>query len=289
MTKLIRTKKACFRENQVLNQTGFENGEAFEAFPSYREIQKHEFSNRISILCGCALLFLLLASCVSTRTALQDIEPGTTKKQVWNTIGKPVKVSRHEGRFDRWTYQYRWHSQEYTQDLFFDEGKVVKTGPLVPYPHYEQKMAMADTLEEYEMNAVLYQRQKEAGFRKINSLNQKDDIFCPHYLKGKAVEKCHNVMRGKTFMPSALRFCHKHIKGSDSLKLVGLSLTAGQKFSPPALRFCRNKMKGSLSKMKCLSAVANKEFTRSALKLCAQGTLLSQKLNCLHNLGYNPL
>ena len=239
---------------------------------------------------GYALLCLWLASCVSTRTALQEIEPGTTKEQVWNTIGKPAKVGRHEGHFDRWTYQYKWRSQEYTQDLFFDEGKVVKTGPLVPYPNYEQKMAQADSMEEYEMNAILYQRQKEAGFREINTLNPKEDIFCDHYVKGKkAIANCHHIMRGKIFLPLALRFCHEHIKGSESLKLKGLSLTAGQKFSPLALRFCRRNVQGSLSKVKCLSAVAGKEFRPSHLRFCDQKANKATKLQCLSHLGYNPL
>ena len=236
------------------------------------------------------LLCLWLVSCVSTRQALQGIEVGTTKEQVWNTIGKPFKVARHEGRFDRWTYRYKWDSQEYTQDLFFDAGQVVRTGPLVPYPNYEQKMAMSDTLEEYEMNAILYQRQKEAGFRDINSLNTKrEDVFCSHYLKGKTVAKCHNAMRGKVFMPSALRFCHTHITGSEDLKLEGLLLTANKSFSPLALRFCRNKIKGSLSKIKCLSAVADKEFSVSNLRFCDQKHSNATKLSCLKNAGYKPL
>ena len=256
---------------------------------TYFKIQTEKFLNQLLFLGTGILLFLSLSACVSTRTALQEIKPGTTKEQVWNTIGKPAKVARHKGRFDRWTYQYRWDSQEYTQDLFFDEGKVVKTGPLVPYPNYEQKMIMAENLEEYEMNAVLYQRQKQAGFREINSENQKEDIFCTHYLKGGAVAQCHSVMRGKIFAPSALRFCHNHIKGSDSLKLEGLSLTAGRKFSPPALRFCRNNIKGAISKLKCLSTVADKEFSLANLQFCDQKQSQAIKLKCLSFLGYRAL
>ncbi len=231
---------------------------------------------------------LLCAGCVSTRQALQEMAPGTSKERAWNTLGKPAKVGRWDG-LDRWTYQFRWRSQEYTQDLFFDEGKVVKTGPLLPYPNYGQKMAQADSMEEYEMNAVLYQRQKEAGFREINTLNNKEDIFCSHYVKGeKALKNCHNIMRGKVFLPSALRFCHKYIKGSESLKLEGLSLIAGRKFSPRALSFCRNQVRGMFSKMKCLSHVADKEFKSSTLGFCSQG-MPSQKLKCLSHSGFSPL
>ena len=234
------------------------------------------------------LLFLCLGGgCVSTRTALQEMAPGTTKEQVWNTIGKPVKVGRYDG-WDRWTYQFFWKSQEYTQDLFFDEGKVVKTGPLLPYPNYEQKMAQADSMEEYEMNAVLYQRQKEAGFREINTLRKKD-LFCSHYMKGKkAIAKCHKTMMGKVFLPSALRFCHTHIKGSENLKLKGLSLIANRKFSSQSLGFCQHKVRGVFSKMKCLAVVADKDFSSSALKFCSQG-IPSQKVRCLSNLGYTPI
>ena len=235
-----------------------------------------------------ASLFLC-ASCVSTRTALQQTAPGTSKERVWNTVGKPAKVGRWDG-LDRWTYQFRWHSQEYTQDLFFDEGKVIRKGPLLPYPNYEQKMAQADSMEDYEMNAVLYQRQKEAGFREINTLNKKEDIFCSYYVKEKkSLANCHNIMRGKVFLPLALRFCHEHIKGSENLKLEGLSLTAGRKFSPEALRFCRNKVRGVFSKMKCLATVADKTFSSSALKSCAKGSVPSQKLKCLGRSGYNSL
>ena len=45
----VRIKNHQIYSVTKINQTGFEKGGAFETFPSYREIQKHEFSNRISI------------------------------------------------------------------------------------------------------------------------------------------------------------------------------------------------------------------------------------------------
>ena len=116
--------------------------------------------------------FLLFTSCVSTYTALQEMQPGLTKEEVRNTVGRPYFVGRLNG-MDRWVYQFNWESQEYTRDVFFDEGRVQKIGPLTPYPNYKKKMTEAETLEEYEINATLYQKQKESGFREINSLNKK--------------------------------------------------------------------------------------------------------------------
>ncbi|MDE0518073.1 MAG: outer membrane protein assembly factor BamE [Bdellovibrionales bacterium] len=113
-----------------------------------------------------------LTSCVSTHTALQKVEHGLDKQRVRDTIGKPFSVGRSDG-LDRWTYKFRWNSQEYTRDVFFDEGRVQKVGPLTPYPNYEKKMKEAESLEEYERNAQFYQRQKEAGFREINSEKKK--------------------------------------------------------------------------------------------------------------------
>ncbi|MDE0118952.1 MAG: outer membrane protein assembly factor BamE [Bdellovibrionales bacterium] len=115
---------------------------------------------------------LFFTSCVSTHTALQNIEHGLDKQRVRNTIGKPFAVGRSNG-LDRWTYKFRWNSQEYTRDVFFDEGRIQKVGPLTPYPNYEKKMKEAESLEEYETNVNFYQRQKEAGFREINSEKKK--------------------------------------------------------------------------------------------------------------------
>lgn len=100
------------------------------------------------------------------------MQPGLTKEEVRNTVGKPNFVRRLNG-MDRWIYQFHWDSQEYTRDVFFDEGRVQKIGPLTPYPNYKKKMTEAETMEEYEINAALYQKQKESGFRKINSLKKK--------------------------------------------------------------------------------------------------------------------
>lgn len=111
----------------------------------------------------------VLSSCVSTYTALQEVQPGSSKERVRNTIGRPVSVGRAEG-MDRWTYRFKWKGREYTRDLLFDEGMVQKTGPLRPYPDYKRKMKSAETMDDYETNAILYQKQKEKGFREINSL-----------------------------------------------------------------------------------------------------------------------
>lgn len=127
-----------------------------------------------SILTLIIIGFLFFTSCVSTYTALQEMQPGLTKKEVRNTIGKPSSVGRSNS-MDRWTYQFNWNSQEYTRDVLFDEGRVHKVGPLTPYPNYKKKMTEAETMEEYEINASLYQKQKEKGFREINSLKKKSE------------------------------------------------------------------------------------------------------------------
>lgn len=128
--------------------------------------------------------FLFFTSCVSTYTALQEMQPGLTKEEVRNTIGKPKFVGR-SGGMDRWIYRFQWGSQEYTRGVFFDEGRVQKIGPLAPYPNYKKKMTEAETMEEYETNAALYQRQKEAGFREINSLKK----TLTHKIKTKSPKK----------------------------------------------------------------------------------------------------
>ena len=117
---------------------------------------------------------VLLVSCVSTYTALQELQPGINKERVRNTVGQPFSVGRSDG-IDHWTYKFKWNSQEYTRNVVFDEGKVQKIGPLTPYPNYEQKMIEAESLEEYEINATLYQKQKQAGFRELNSIGKRNN------------------------------------------------------------------------------------------------------------------
>ncbi len=106
---------------------------------------------------------IYLTSCVSTYSALQDLSPGSTKAQVRRSVGRPYKVQRQNGR-DVWVYKFKKGSQEYTKDVIFDEGLVQKKGALEPYPNYKQKMLEAESLDDYESNALLYRKQKEAGF-----------------------------------------------------------------------------------------------------------------------------
>ena len=202
--------------------------------------------------------FLLLSSCVSTHTALQNIEHGLSKQGVRNTIGKPFSVGRSDG-FDRWTYKFRWNSQEYTRDIFFDEGQVQKIGSVTPYPNYEKKMTEAEDLEEYEINATLYQRQKEAGFREINSLKKKDseDVvqFCSGLFWGDTAEQqCKDIMRGNRFITTALDFCTNN----------GIHL--------------------DFHKQDCLEIIANKVFKENDLKMCSIPVWAISKLQCLHNM-----
>ncbi len=117
------------------------------------------------------IFFSCLISCVSTYTALQDLPLGSDKTTVRTVLGKPNSVGRIDGR-DRWTYKFKWQAQEYTRNILFEEGMVRKIGPITPYPNYEQKMLEADSLDDYETNAMLYHQQKEKGFRKINSLQK---------------------------------------------------------------------------------------------------------------------
>ena len=229
---------------------------------------------------------LFLASCVSTYTALQDIQPGLSKQRVRNTIGKPVSVGRLDS-MDRWTYKFKWHSQEYTQDVLFDEGKVQKLGPLTHYPNYEKKMIDAESLEEYEMNATLYQKQRQAGFREINTLNTGSNIpnFCSNRFSGSTVLNCQNIITGKKFIPSALKFCDNKI-GNAHTKLQCLKIISNKKFSRFALTFCDRKISNAHTKLQCLKIISNKKFNNSALKFCDESTSDSDmKLKCLKNLG----
>ena len=135
---------------------------------------------KISLARGIKISWWLLClscfnSCVSTYTALERLPLGSNKKTVRNVVGKPYFVGRNDGR-DQWTYKFKWHAQEYTQNILFEEGLVQKIGPLTPYPNYERKMLEAESLEDYEANAALLKQQKESGFRKINSLKQGDKV-----------------------------------------------------------------------------------------------------------------
>ena len=111
------------------------------------------------------------SSCVSTYTALQKIQPGLKKQEVRVQLGSPDFVGRAKG-WDQWTYKFKKGSKQYTVDIYFEDGYVVKKGPLTAYPNYKAKMESADSLDAYEANAYLYQKQKQEGFRKINSTKQ---------------------------------------------------------------------------------------------------------------------
>lgn len=199
--------------------------------------------------------YLLLVSCVSTYTALQKLQPGLNKEEVRNTIGRPDSVGRSDG-MDRWTYKMSWGSQKYTQDVFFDEGKVQKVRPLTPYPNYKSKMIEAESMEEYEINATLYQKQKEAGFREINSVKKRNNDyifrFCANtFIGDTAKQKCVDIMRGKRFISTALQFCTK-VMISNHQKKQCLFTISNKKFNPSTLTFCNNYNPDYTFKLKCL-------------------------------------
>ena len=209
----------------------------------------------ISIFC--------LSGCVSTYTALQELEPGLNKPEVRINVGRPSSVGRSNG-LDRWTYKFRWESQEYTRDVFFDDGRVFKVGPLTPFPNYKKKLVESESIEEYEINATLFQKQKEKGFRDINSLKKKtnNDIvnFCFQSFPHSKKQECIKTMTGKSFSFSALQFCTK--------KLLGHS-----------------------PQMSCLHTISNKQFKSSTLRFCNSSNFSNSpfKLKCLSNAGYSPL
>ena len=232
--------------------------------------------------------FLLLVSCVSTYTSLQELHPGSSKERVRNTVGKPFSVGRSDG-IDHWTYKFKWNSQEYTRNVFFDEGKVQKVGPLTPYPNYRQKMIEAESLEEYEINAALYQKQKQDGFREINSLNKQNNTprFCSSRFSDTHIPNCKNIIKNTKFMPQAIKFCDN--KTSQTKQLRCLKIISNKKFSHPALNFCNNKI-SHIQQLRCLKIISNKKFSHPALNFCNKNAPLSDiKLKCLNNLGNSQI
>ena len=200
---------------------------------------------------GLLLFFIsVFASCVSTYTALQEMEPGLSKKEVRIRAGRPFSVGRTDG-LDRWTYKFQWQSQDYTQDLFFNEGLVEKTGPLTPYPNYKQKMISAETPEEYENHARLYQKQKAQGFREINTTAKSNDVmdFC-RKTHGHRMEQCITILTNGLFALPSLHFCINYIQG-DKAKEDCLVFIRNKTFQPNTLEFCGNRL-GGLDKMMCL-------------------------------------
>ena len=225
-----------------------------------------------------------LISCVSTYTALQELQPGLSKERVRNTIGKPFSAGRSDG-IDHWTYKLKWNSQEYTRNVFFDAGKVQKVGPLTSYPNYEQKMIEAESMEEYEINAALYKKQKEAGFREINSLKIGNNIprFCLSRFSDVQALDCKQIIKGNKFIPPALQFCDGKINKEKQLKC--LKIISNKKFSQSALDFCNSRI-NHMQQFKCLKIISNKKFSQSALQFCRKNASISDiRLKCLLNLG----
>ena len=111
-------------------------------------------------------------SCASTRNAIENLRPGMSKYSVRRMLGPPYKIERSQG-YDLWIYKFSWKSREYTKTVFFNAGRTVKLGRLTPHPNYEKKISRAQSFKEYEINARLRHQQKEAGFRTINSVNNK--------------------------------------------------------------------------------------------------------------------
>ena len=229
------------------------------------------------------LVCFFLISCTSTYTSLQNLKPEATKQQVRNILGKPKVVGRWDG-MDRWTYKFKLRSQQYTQDVFFDEGKFQKTGPLTPYPNYQKKLEEAENLDEYEILAKLRNKQKAKGFREINSLNPATD-FCFKRFSNKSAHQCKTLLKNNTFQAQALRFCDQKIPSSHKLKC--LRAVSDKKFHFLALDFCKQGVKQNF-KLNCLNIISSKQFHPRGLQFC-QRSPKSLQLKCLKNLGTNKI
>ena len=229
------------------------------------------------------LVCVFLMSCTSTYTSLQNLKPEATKQQVRNILGKPKAVGRWDG-MDRWTYKFKLRSQQYTQDVFFDEGKFQKVGPLTPYPNYQKKLEEAENLDEYEIIAKLHNKQKAKGFREINSLNPVAR-FCFKKFPNESTSQCKTLLTKNAFQPQALKFCDQNLPSSHKLKC--LRAVSDKKFHFLALDFCGQGLKQNF-KLNCLNIISSKQFHPRGLKFCQQSPQ-SLKLKCLKNLGKNNI
>ena len=81
------------------------------------------------------------------------------KFDAMNLLGKPFKVKRKYG-LDYWIYKFKAGGGEYTRQIVFKEGRLIRKGKPVPYPAPRLVLDGVENLEEYEQAVEQFQKQK---------------------------------------------------------------------------------------------------------------------------------
>ncbi len=74
-----------------------------------------------------ALLVIFLSACASASLTTSHVREGMDKDQVLELAGSPKRTYRTNSQ-DHWIYVSFKNNDEYTQDLTFEEGKLVRVG-----------------------------------------------------------------------------------------------------------------------------------------------------------------
>ncbi len=113
------------------------------------------------------LIILLTTSCASPSltSTLDKLDEGMDKDMVLNKAGNPKYTFRANGQ-DHWVYVFFQDNQEFSRQVDFLDGKVVKIGRPVAKQTWTKELDDTQSLEEYEKK-VRELQQKKGKFKDV--------------------------------------------------------------------------------------------------------------------------
>ena len=113
--------------------------------------------------------FLGLVGCASNSipSALDRLRPGMDKPAVLDRVGNPTRTYRENGQ-DHWQYVYFRNDREWTRDITFEDGKILKVSRGFAKDPSVKELQNADSMEEYEKKAREMQKKNKGKFKSLD-------------------------------------------------------------------------------------------------------------------------
>lgn len=110
----------------------------------------------------------LLAGCATNPSrAIENVKVGMDKDRVLDLMGSPPRTYR-QGMQDHWIYKYSHEDHEWSRDVVFEDGHVVKITEPLAKADWVKELEGADSMEEFEQKAKAHEQKANNNFKPID-------------------------------------------------------------------------------------------------------------------------
>ena len=109
---------------------------------------------------GLFLAALFLTHCTHLNTKITSLPYNSSKFEVIDKLGSPFQIKRRHG-LDYWVYKFKVGEKEYTRQVIFKDGSVIRKGKPARYPTPQLILDGVKNLDDYEEAVKQFQKQKK--------------------------------------------------------------------------------------------------------------------------------